>query len=93
MTHDPLTTGQQKALILSILVDMGADDLCDYLHHAGFDLMAITSAKELPQAWVAHYRQGQGSYDVERAAMDLLTWPPIARRVFGLQAEAQRLAT
>ncbi len=43
-------------------------------------------------AWVGHYRIGQGSYDTDRALLDFMTWPPIARRIFELQQEKQRLA-
>ncbi|WP_144055521.1 hypothetical protein [Octadecabacter antarcticus] len=80
------TTDEQKGLILSILADMAeSDDLKSYTDHVGFDVSALSGSKDLPAAWVAHYWLGQGTYDVDRATMDLLTWPPIARRVFELQ--------
>lgn len=85
----PLTTDEQKGLILGIVADMAdSGDLQAYIDHIGFDVLALSDSKELPAAWVAHYWLGQGSYDVDRATTDLLTCPLIARAVF----EAQSLA-
>ncbi|MGC3936374.1 hypothetical protein ACOTTU_01060 [Roseobacter sp. EG26] len=85
MMRTPMTTDQQKGMVMAILIDMNPEDVCGYLEHVGFDVLALSNPKELPDAWLGHYRLGQGTYDVERAAMDLLTWPPISRRVFELQ--------
>lgn len=88
-TSVPLTTEEQKSLILGIISDMAddTDDLFNYFKHVGFDVSTLRNHKDLPNALLGHYRLGQGSYDVDRATMDLLTWPPIARRVFELQQE------
>lgn len=83
----PLTTDQQKGLIVCILADFEGDEMVKFAEHAGFDFRSITDAKELPAAWVAHYWLGQGTYDVDRACMDLATWPPISRRIFELQQQ------
>ncbi|MDB2369292.1 hypothetical protein N9V68_01750, partial [Octadecabacter sp.] len=72
---------------LSILADMTPDQIGPYIAHVGFDVCAITDSTELPAAWVAHYRLGQGTYDLDRACMDLATFPPVSRRIFALQAE------
>jgi len=87
-TDNFLPPDEAKALIVGILADfLEGDDWLEYLAHAGFDFAAITDAKELLPAWLGHYRIGQGTYDTDRASMDLATWPPIARRIFELQAE------
>ena len=42
------------------------------------------------EAILARYRNPRG-YDIDRAAMDLRSWPPIAARILELQtAEAER---
>lgn len=85
----PFTTEEQKSVILGIFLDMAnnVDDLFNYFKHVGFDVSALRSHKDLPDALLGHYRVGQGSYDVDRATMDLLTWPAISRRIFELQQE------
>ncbi len=86
MTYLP--PAEAKALIVSFLVNFAKDDpdnLGDYLKHCGFDIGAIENLGDLPYAWVAHYRIGQGTYDSDRALLDFTTWPPIARRIFELQ--------
>lgn len=86
------TTDEQRSLVLSVLADMAedADDLVDFLGHVGFDISALSRPKDLPDAWLGHYRLRQGRYDIDRAAMDLLTWPPVSRRVFELQGPAAK---
>lgn len=84
-----------KGMLAGILVDFAENDvenLMAYLEHVGFDVRAIETPDELLPAWLGHYRIGQGTYDTEKATMDLLTWPPIARRVFELQQEKAALA-
>lgn len=79
------TTEDQKSMIMGILFDKAESDvegMFDYLDHVGFDLDALTDAKDLPAAWLAHYWIGRGCYDVDAALLDLLTWPPIARAIF-----------
>jgi hypothetical protein len=91
-----LPPGKQKGIILSIFADFAESDddgdLLSYLDHIGFDLRAISHVKELPAAFVAKYRLKSGKYDLDRAANDLVTWPPIAARIEELtQAEQKGL--
>jgi hypothetical protein len=82
---DNLTPVEEKNIILGILFDFAEGDedggLLSYLDHVGFDLRAISHLKELPSAFVAKYRLKTGKYDLDRAANDLATWPPIAARI------------
>jgi len=76
---------EAKNLLAGILLDFaedGAEQLGNYLVHIGFDISAISSTAELLPAFFGHYRIGQGAYDTDRAAHDLLTWPPIAAEAF-----------
>ena len=52
-----------------------------FLDHVGFDLSVIRNVRELPAAFVAKYRLKSGQYDLDRAANDLATWPPVAARI------------
>ena len=81
-----------KSVILSMFNDMASDvdGLIAYLQHVGFDFEAIAEdASQLQDAILGHYRVRQGEYDINRASHDLLTFPPIASRVFQLM-EKQR---
>jgi hypothetical protein len=85
-----LPPDEAKALLVGIIADFAendTDNLFTYLKHVGFDIAAIQDTKELLPAWLGHYRIGQGTYDTDKALMDFMTWPPIARRIFELQAE------
>lgn len=85
-----LPPNEAKSILIGILIDFAEDDaenLGPYLEHVGFDIAAIQASKELLPAWLGHYRIGQGTYDTDRALLDFTTWPPIARRIFELQAE------
>ena len=83
-----LPPDQAKDLIVGILLEfLEGGDWPEYLTHSGFDFGAIDKAEDLLPAWLGHYRIGQGTYDTDRATMDLATWPPIARRIFELQAD------
>ena len=64
----------------------------EYFDHVGFDIPALDNSKQIPAAWLGHYRIGQGTYDTDRALLDLTTWPPISRRIFELQQEKLSLA-
>ena len=65
----------------------GIDELCRYIMHCGIKIPEGMGAGD---AILAHYRRPLG-YDMDRAAMDLRTWPPIAARLLELQtAEAER---
>jgi hypothetical protein len=84
-----LTAAEQKDLILSYFFDGDDGDhflaLCD---HAKIDLGACNGdAKQIPNIIAAHYRIAQGRYDLDRAANDLLTFPPIAARIAELKAK------
>lgn len=89
--HNSRNFEKDKATILFMLTDFAEDPdrLGKYLDHIGFDISAISDPKALPDAFVAHYRVRQGEYDIDRASHDLLTFPPIAARVFQLM-EKQR---
>lgn len=63
------------------------ESLFEYFDHVGFDVPALDNSKKIPAAWLGHYRIGQGTYDTDRALLDLTTWPPISRRIFELQQE------
>lgn len=80
-----LTPREQKNIILNFLADFaeGDDDgdLLSFLDHVGFDLSVIRNVRELPAAFVAKYRLKSGQYDLDRAANDLATWPPVAARI------------
>lgn len=85
-----------EAVILCCFADfldedgMGIDELCRYIMHCG---IKIPEGMTVGDAILAHYRNPIG-YDVDRAAMDLRMWPPIAERILELQtAEAERRAT
>jgi hypothetical protein len=62
----------------------GDEALARFIVHCGID---IDAAEELDDAIVAHYRLPDGSFDIDRAADDLATWPPVAARIKELEAE------
>lgn len=80
-------------LVSGILIDLldhgDVDELFDYLKHVGFDLASIRKPSDLPAAWLGHYRNRVGTYDVDRALTNLVTWPPIADRIAELKAEGE----
>lgn len=86
----PLSAVVQRTLLLGILESFAEDaaDLVSYLGHVGFDAGALRSNRDLPAAWLGHYRRAQADYDVDRACRDLATWPPIATRIRELQHQA-----
>ena len=88
MTHLP--PDEATAMLASMLADFAENDLDNlpqYLEHCGFDTGALDKPGDLLPAWLGHYRIGQGTYDTERALLDFMTWPPIARRILELQQE------
>jgi hypothetical protein len=93
-TPKKLSPKDQKNIIISIFVDFAESDddgdLLSYLDHIGFDLRVIGHIRELPAAFVANYRIKTGKYDVDRAANDLTTWPPIAARIAELTEVEQK---
>ena len=85
-----LPPDEAKAMLASMLADFAENDLGNlgpYLEHCGFDAGALGKPGDLLPAWLGHYRIGQGTYDTERALLDFMTWPPIARRILELQQE------
>jgi hypothetical protein len=94
MQTSDLSPGEQKNIILSIFADFAESDddgdLLSFLDHVGFDLRVISDVRELPAAFVATYRLKSGKYDLNRAANDLATWPPIAARIAELTEIEQK---
>ena len=87
---DTLTTEEQKNLIRNILLDfLNSEDCLPYLYHIGFDLGAVGHPSQFEAALLGHYRIGQGQYDVERAANDMATYPPMLNRIFEIMREKQ----
>ena len=84
-----LSLQEQKNLILNILDDFctDADTLFRYLDHVGFDIGSVSHAREIPTAFLGHYRLKNGTYDVDRACHHLATWPPIAARIAEMRLE------
>jgi hypothetical protein len=67
----------------------GIDGLANYLTHCGIKIRDGATAGD---GILEHYRNPLG-YDIDRAAMDLRTWPPISARIRELQnEEAERRA-
>jgi hypothetical protein len=62
----------------------GDEELARYILHCGID---IDAAPEIDDAIALHYQLPDGTYDIDRAANDLATWPPVAARIAELQAE------
>lgn len=86
-----MTSNEQRDFILNIFADFAdePETLIDFVEHAGMDLHALPSAADLPAMIAGHYRIKKGEYDVDRAANDLLTWPPVASAVFYRLAERE----
>jgi hypothetical protein len=67
----------------------GLEELARYIMHCG---IIIPEGMAAGDAILAHYRTPLG-YDIDRAAMDLRRWPPVAAHLLQLQtAEAERRA-
>jgi hypothetical protein len=84
-----LTAAQQKDLILSYFFDGDdGDHFLAHCDHARIDLGACNGdVKLISNIIAAHYRTAKGRYDLDRAANDLLTFPPIAARIAELKAK------
>ena len=68
--------------------DMRANRFLSLIDHCGVDLAACHGdVKNIPNVIAAHYRLAQGRYDIDRAAHDLMTYPPIAVRIAELTAQ------
>jgi hypothetical protein len=84
-----LTAAEQCGMILSMFFDEDgdADGFIALVNHCGIDLAACHGdVKQLPKLIAAHYRLQRGTYDIDRAARDLATFPPIAARIEELMA-------
>jgi len=95
MTQDKLPTPKgQRDMILAMF--FGEDDrdgemFLALVDHCGIDLAACHGdVKQIPNVIAAHYRLAQGRYDIDRAAHDLLTFPPVAARIKELEAQKRR---
>lgn len=81
--NKPMTPSEQRGMILNFFEDFAENDkLLEYMEHVGFEIESVTAEKELPDAIAGHYRIKNGEYDIDRAALDFMTWPPIARAIF-----------
>lgn len=63
--------------------NQGIEVLARYLTHCKIKMVPGLTAGD---AILAHYRNPIG-YDIDRAAMDLRTWPRVAARLLELQTE------
>jgi hypothetical protein len=73
------TARDDEELLLGHLLDMGPDNIVEFMEHCGIDL-SEADAENIGDLFLAHYRTPQG-YDIARAAQDLERWPPIAARI------------
>ena len=94
MTQEKLPTPkEQRNMILAMFFGEGDDDgesFLELVDHCHIDLGACNGdVKQIPNVIAAHYRRGRG-YDIDRAAHDLLTYPPVAARIKELEAEKRR---
>ena len=77
----PLTPDEQRNVIMSIYFDNDVEGLLALLEHSKIDLAACHGdTSRLADVIAAHYRTQHG-YDVDRAANDLRTFPPIAAAI------------
>ena len=95
MTREKLPTPkEQRNMILAMFFSEDDDDGEGFLalvDHCGIDLAACHGdVKQIPNVIAAHYRLAQGRYDIDRAAHDLLTYPPVAARIKELEAQKRR---
>lgn len=83
-----LTAAEQRILILDMFLD--GDDPENFLaliEHTGIDLAAAGGdIRRVPDVILGHYRVKKGCYDIERAANDLATFPPVAAYIAELEA-------
>ena len=85
------TPKEQRNMILSMFFSEGDDDgegFLELVDHCGIDLSACHGdVMQIPNVIAAHYRLAQGRYDIDRAAHDILTYPPVAARIAELEAQ------
>ena len=56
-----LPPDEAKAILLNILIEFtegGPDRLFEHFDHVGFDVPALDNSKQIPEAWLGHYRIG-----------------------------------
>lgn len=83
-----LSAADQRNLILDMFLD-GDDpeNFCALIEHTGIDLAAAGGdIRRVPDVILGHYRKKKGSYDIDRAASDLATFPPVAACIAELEA-------
>jgi hypothetical protein len=84
----------ERDAIFAMFFGEGDDDGEGFLalvDHCGVDLSACHGdVKQIPNVIAGHYRLAHGRYDIDRAAHDLLTYPPVAARIKELEAEKRR---
>ena len=82
------TAAEQRNLILVMFLD--GDDPENFLaliEHTGIDLAAASGdISRLPDVILGHYRVKKGCYDIDHAANDLTTFPPVAAYIAELEA-------
>jgi hypothetical protein len=85
-----LPPAEQRNLILNTFFDEDDDGerFLALIDHAGIDLSAAGGdVRRIPAVILGHYRIKKGCYDIDRAANDLLTYPPAAARIAELEAQ------
>lgn len=89
-----LSAQEQRLTILSSFFDDDdPDNFLALIKHCRIDLSVCDGdAKKIPSIIAAHYRLKRGQYDIERAANDLLTFPPIAAHIKELKAKRAKVA-
>jgi len=93
-THQAPQFSRDEYLVLAPFADLLAHDdfvgLSDFLTHCR---IRITAETNVADTILAHYRLPIG-YDIDRVAMDLRMWKPVADRIWQLMSEkAEREAT
>jgi len=89
------TYAEQRVMILGPFLDFLAgkqpdiDGLLAYMQHCRINLAGIDTndPNGVTEAILNHYRTGTRSFDINRAAKDLMTEPSIQRRMAELKAK------
>ena len=80
---------EDRGAILACVNDFeDPDELVDFLIHCRVTSDDIARQDgDIGEAVLAHYERADG-YDIDAAAHDLATWPPIAQRIAELRIRA-----
>jgi hypothetical protein len=81
---------EDEAAILGPFLEFAEDGeqaLAAYLDHCGITAADIEEAGHTQGAILSYYRKPGGGYDIEAAARDLASWPPIKDRIRELRRE------